>query len=100
MAGKAGRGLNSAHLHEANCHQPSRIWLRLLNAPLCFGRDAPSPAALPSAPKPRIGLALGGGFARGPAHLGVPTRIIHEVLYEDRKGTVKTVPFRSNQGAR
>jgi hypothetical protein len=28
------------------------------------------------------------------------TRIIHEVLSEDRKGTVLTVPFRSNQRAR
>ncbi len=29
------------------------------------------PASLPNAPVPTIGLALGGGFARGIVHIGV-----------------------------
>ena len=37
----------------------------------------PQPAATPVVPVPRIGLALGGGFARGIAHLGV-LRVLEE----------------------
>lgn len=47
---------------------------KILRSIEAFGREfkRPEPAAVPqNRPKPRIGIALGGGFARGMAHIGV-----------------------------
>lgn len=43
-------------------------WLSALRTPR---RQAPPAAFLESTPRPKIGIALGGGFARGIAHAGV-----------------------------
>lgn len=58
--------------------RPARLALLLSIAALagCFGgKPRPAPATNPTpvvvAPKPRIGLALGGGAAKGFAHIGV-----------------------------
>ncbi len=50
------------------------MFARLTRAARAFGRELarpPEEPALPSPQRPRIGLALGGGFARGMAHIGV-----------------------------
>ena len=44
---------------------------KVIRAVRAFGRGASSAAAQPPKPAPAIGLALGGGFARGIAHIGV-----------------------------
>jgi NTE family protein len=43
----------------------------LRNGDLLAAYDAPAPAAQQQTPRPRIGLVLGGGGARGSAHIGV-----------------------------
>src|SRR5690348_6068476 len=45
------------------------VWLALASG-LTYSQGAPAPAE-PGAARPRIGLALSGGGARGAAHLGV-----------------------------
>ena len=59
--------------------RPARLALLLSTLALaaCFGSDKPKPAPATNptpivvAPKPRVGLALGGGAAKGFAHIGV-----------------------------
>ena len=43
----------------------------LRNGDLLAAADVPAPAAQQQTPRPRIGLVLGGGGARGSAHIGV-----------------------------
>ena len=53
---------------------------KILRSVQAFGREfsRPEPAAVPqNRPLPRIGIALGGGFARGMAHIGV-LRVLEE----------------------
>ena len=44
---------------------------------------APAPAATPAKPRPKIGLVLSGGGARGLTHIGV-LKVLHEMKVPDR----------------
>ena len=52
---------------------------KIVRSVQALGRELSRKAAVPGVPIPAIGLALGGGFARGMAHIGVL-----KVLEEER----------------
>lgn len=63
----------SPSLHPEPARWSARLALVLLGLGLAFGPGASraQPAADPAAARPKIGLVLGGGGARGSAHVGV-----------------------------
>ncbi len=71
MPGNTPRAQHSGLDAGGNGHTGRSIWLRLRESVLQFARKSPLPSHPATASEPRIGLALGGGFARGLAHIGV-----------------------------
>ena len=56
------------HMSQAQAQAPTAM---LPQSPLTAPAPAPTPTLVPPSPRPKIGLVLGGGGARGAAHVGV-----------------------------
>ena len=57
----------------SGCGVPVKSLGKIIRSVRAFGRELSNPVPEPkgAVPIPRIGLALGGGFARGIAHVGI-----------------------------